>query len=169
MSKYLFTEVRTPTGEDVSAFVRFAAIRLDDIFQTIMDQRFRIMSAANIVAQAQGSNILSTRFEDRRPLLISWDQGNRSVAHQRFCELVSEGIDDHIALGAPYIMEVGSEFVNRLNSECPISSTLDIDMDGYAFTWTLMFKYSIWEAYISDPSTFMSMDQLLGDSYEYKN
>lgn len=166
MSKFLFTEVRTPTGDDTSALVRFAAIKLDDIFQTIMDQRFQIMFAANIVALAQGSNIQSVRFDDRRPFLVSRDQDNRSTAHQRFCELVSEGVDDHAMLGTPYTMEVDSNFVHGLNNEWPLSSTLDIDMDGYAFTWTLMFKHSVWEAYVSYPSLFMSMGQLSGGSYE---
>lgn len=166
MSKFLFTEVRTPPGEDTSALVWFTAIKLDDIFQTIMDQRFRIMFAANVVAQAQGSKIESIKFEDRRPFLVSRDQNNRSMAHRRFCELVSEGIDDHAMLGTPYITEVSSDFVHKLNSEFPLVSTLDIDMDGYAFTWTLMFKHSIWEAYVSYPSLFMSMGQLSGGNDE---
>jgi hypothetical protein len=166
MGKFLFTEVRTPTGDDVSASIRFAAIKIDDIFQTKMDQRFRVMVAANIVAQAQGSKVESITFEDRQPFLVSWNQSDRTQAHQDFCDLISDGIDDHIGLGKPYVMEVDTDFLYRLNDEWPQFSSLGIDMDGYALTWVLMFKHSVWEAYVSELGAFMSLDQLLGDSYE---
>lgn len=166
MNKYLFKEVSSPTGQDSSASIQFMALKLDDIFQVTMDQRFRIMYAANVVAQAQGSKIESIRFEDWRPLLVGWDQEDRSRNHQIFCQRTREGIDDVIDSGKPLIKEFDSKFIDGLNSHFPLVSSLDIDMDGYAFTWSFYFKYDVWEGYVPEPALFMSMDQLLGDSYE---
>jgi hypothetical protein len=156
MTKYLAMEVFCNSG--MGEGVRFCLLKMDEVQEVRMAQRFRIVRAASLLASGYGLSIESIDFADREPLFVTY--GEMTLAQDALCKKIHDAMEEAGIGGCTenvIVDGLDEAAVDGLPSMWPDHSSLLIGSDGSYMAWIFYNNSDEYEVPIYRPELFFDM------------